>query len=110
MDLTPLFKTGKLANRPLFCHFPRSITTANTAGGSFVRAGDYKLIREYGANDDASDRYILYNLRDDIGETNDISAKLPEMTATLKKYLNDWLNNSGTLVPKPNPAYKPRNK
>lgn len=60
----------------------------------------------YGGADDGSDRYILYNLKDDIGETTDVSKAYPEKAASMKKKLNAWLAETGALVPKPNPAYK----
>ena len=106
LDLMPLFESQVIPDRPLFCHFPRSRTTEdNMPGGSFVRLGDYKLIRLYGGADDGGDRYILYNLKDDIGETTDIAKDYPEKVASMEKKLNAWLTETGALVPKPNPAY-----
>ncbi|MCH2208982.1 MAG: sulfatase [Lentisphaerales bacterium] len=107
LDLAPLFQNESLQERPLFCHFPRNLTTEKgMSGASFIRLGDYKLIRMYGGNADRSDKYILYNVKNDIGEADDISAQFPEKTAELKKKLNSWLKETGTLIPKPNPAYK----
>ena len=93
----------------LFCHsFPRNITSADgLPGASFVRSGDFKLARIYGGEDDGSDKYVLYNIKEDIGETQDLAAKMPEKTKALKKTLNTWLTKSGTLIPQPNPSYKP---
>ncbi|MGB0414170.1 MAG: sulfatase [Coraliomargarita sp.] len=106
VDLTPLLENQTIPERPLFCHFPRSSTTEDQLpGGSFVRMGNYKLIRMYGGADDGSDRYILYNLKDDIGETTDVAKDYPEKVASMKKKLNAWLAETGALVPKPNPAY-----
>ncbi|MCM8530939.1 MAG: sulfatase [Lentisphaeraceae bacterium] len=111
LDLSPLFQNGTLPERPLFCHFPRNLTTEEKLpGASYIRLGDYKLIRMYGGEDDCSDKYILYNIKKDIGETLDISAQFPEKTAQLKKKLNSWLQETGTLMPKPNPAYRASRK
>ena len=101
------FQNKTIAERPLFCHFPRNLTTEKKGlpGASYVRLGDYKLIRIYGGNDDRSDKYVLYNIKNDISESKDI-AKQFEKTAELKKKLNTWLKETGTLMPKPNPAYK----
>ena len=52
LDLSPLFQNGTLPERPLFCHFPRNSTTADKLpGASFIRLGDYKLIRMYGGEE-----------------------------------------------------------
>ncbi len=52
---------------------------------SAVRSGDYKLVHYF-----KEDRYELYNLKEDIGEQNDLSTANPEMLATLSRKLKDW--------------------
>ena len=56
-----------------------------------VRDGDYKLIRldDYG--------YRLYNLQDDLGETNDLSESQPGLMNELKASLESW--ESGLITP-----------
>lgn len=56
-----------------------------------VRDGDYKLIRldDYG--------YRLYNLQDDLGETNDLSESQPGLMNELKASLESW--ESGLMTP-----------
>ena len=62
----PLLKDdGNFDRQAIFCHFPRSKTTADTVGGSFVRMGDYKLIRYWGEGPDQSNKHELYNLAKD---------------------------------------------
>lgn len=60
---------------------------------SWVREGDWKLIRLYNANNDQTDRFELYNLRADIGETRDLSLKQPErvkaLSAKLERFVQD---------------------
>jgi hypothetical protein len=50
-----------------------------------VRAGDFKLIEFYDDN-----RVELYNLREDLGETRDLAASLPEKAAELRQRLHAW--------------------
>jgi len=59
---------------------------------SVVRSGDYKLINFYEKN-----IVELYNLKEDVGETNDLSKKMPEKTAEMMKLLSNW--KSEYLVP-----------
>ena len=49
-----------------------------------VRWGDWKLIRleNYG--------YVLYNLKDNLVETENVTEKYPEQFAKMKKALEDW--------------------
>ncbi|HON93249.1 MAG TPA: sulfatase-like hydrolase/transferase [Sedimentisphaerales bacterium] len=48
--------------------------------------------------DDAS--VELYNLRDDVGETQDLSAKQPEVAASLRSELVRWREASGAAMPR----------
>lgn len=52
---------------------------------SVVRSGDYKLVFY-----NEEKRSELYNLKEDIGEMNDLSSANPEMVASLTKTLKAW--------------------
>ncbi len=52
---------------------------------SVVRSGDYKLVHFY-----EIDKVELYNLKEDIGEANDLSKKMPQKTLEMMKLLTDW--------------------
>jgi arylsulfatase A-like enzyme len=73
--------------------------------GAALRSGDWKLIRFFEDPSDAP-RIQLYNLRDDIGETNNLAAKHPERVAELSARIDEILADSGARLPKPNPAFK----
>jgi arylsulfatase A-like enzyme len=106
LSLVPLLSgKGKIPERPIFCHFPRTAQIGAEVGGSSIRSGNYKLYRLYGANTDATDSYELYDLANDIGETKDLSNELPEVSKKLKNQLNAWLINTKALVPHKNPAW-----
>ena len=76
----------------VFCHFPHG--TPNQAQsipgmlpGTYVRKGDWKLLRFYADNEDGSDRFELYNLKDDVGETKNLAATQPAMLALMRARL-----------------------
>jgi arylsulfatase A-like enzyme len=69
--------------------------------------GDWKLIRFYADNPDRTDRTELYNLKDDIGETFDLSAALPDIKSQLSKQLDDYIAHIQVVMPAPNPNYNP---
>ncbi len=53
-------------------------------GRQAIRQGDWKLIK-YNVNKNGN--YQLYNLKNDISETNDLASKMPEKVAELAKIL-----------------------
>ncbi len=72
-----------------------------------VRQGDWKLIRFFCGNKDFSDRHELYDLRNDIGETTDLSESHPDTVTSLAVLLDTWLEDTETIIPVPNPDYVP---
>ena len=106
VSILPLLSnSGKLEERPIFCHFPRAKQIGADVGGSYVRMGDYKLCRLYGLNADATDAFELYNIPLDPGEKYDSSALYPVLVDSLKTMLQVWLDETGALVPHPNPNW-----
>ena len=54
-------------------------------------SGDWKLIRFFADNDDGSDRFELYNLKDDVGETKNLAAEKPELVRELNELISGFL-------------------
>ncbi len=91
----------------LFEHFPRRKTLVDTVGASFVRKGDWKLVRLWGAGKDRTNRHELYDLSNDIGETRNRAEEHPDMTQEMSLLLDQWLASTGALLPRKNPAFEP---
>jgi arylsulfatase A-like enzyme len=94
VDLVPALTGAEEISytRPLFFR-RRSITVHRDENGirqSAVRQGDWKYLRTY--KPVGSDRYqqSLYNLRNDIGEENDLAETNPEMLNNLVALLEQW--------------------
>jgi len=105
VSLVPLLKrAGKLAREAIYWHYPHYGNQGGSPGGA-VRSGDWKLIEFY-----EDDHVELYNLRTDIGEKTDLSAREPGRAAELRKMLHEWRKSVGAKMPKPNPNYKKRSK
>ena len=88
----------------VFCHFPHG--TANSHGampgfypGTYVRRGDWKLIRFYGMNPDGSDKLELYNLKTDVEENRDVAAAHLELARELNALIADFLKDTEAVVP-----------
>jgi hypothetical protein len=66
-----------------------------------VRVGDLKLVELYETGD-----LELYNLKNDISESANLSEKMPEKTTEMHKLLTDWRKKVNAQMPIPNPDYR----
>jgi arylsulfatase A-like enzyme len=107
ISIVPAIKGGSLPRDAIFCHFPHDTPASGQHPGTYVRRGDWKLIRLFAGNPDGSDRFELYNLKDDLGETRNRAAERPELVRELNELITGFLKESDAVVPKLNPAYKP---
>ncbi len=77
-------QTDRPDRRAFYWHYPHYGNQGGSPGGA-VRVGDWKLIEFYEDN-----RVELYNLRDDLGEQNDLAAEMPDKAAELRQMLHQW--------------------
>ena len=76
-SLLPVMQGKALEERPIFWHYPH-YHDGGARPYSAIRHGDWKLIKKYEDNS-----YELYNLKNDIGETKNLSKKYPQKTKEL---------------------------
>ncbi len=100
-------KGGVLAREAIFTHFPHDTLASGQHPGTSVRRGDWKLIRLFAQNTDGSDQLELYNLRDDLGETQNLASEKPEIVGELNSLITRFLADTEAVVPVRNPDYKP---
>lgn len=109
VDIFPaLVGEGKLqADRPLFFR-RRSVATwkgVNLIRQSAIRVGDWKLLRTYNMRDNTKYKTALYNLKDDIGETDNLAETNPQKVKALSEQLDRWeAEMSKTAAPFPPPS------
>ena len=108
VSIVAALKGRPLGRDTVFCHFPHYVKATGNLPSTSVRKGDWKLIRFYADNADQSDRFELYNLADDVGETKDLAPAEPKRVEALNKLIDGHLEAVGAVVPKPNPRYNPR--
>jgi arylsulfatase A-like enzyme len=102
ISFAPLLRGEKsLPPRALFWHYPHY---SNQGGfpSSAIRAEDWKLIQRL-----EDGRVHLYNIKEDIGEQNDLAAKHPEKVAELQKQLFDWYKETGARLLQPKNGQTP---
>ena len=90
----------------IFCFFPHNTPASGQVPAVSVRKGDWKLIRFFHDGPDQKDRHELYNLRDDLGETADRAGKMPAIVAELSAKIDEFLKDTGALVPGANPRWR----
>jgi arylsulfatase A-like enzyme len=106
ISIVPALEGGRLRREAIFCHFPHYTPRTGAVPGTWVRRGDWKLIRLYCDNDDQTDRFELYNLKDDLGETTNLAPRHPARVRELNALIDGFLRETQAVVPKPNPAYR----
>ncbi|MCF7818202.1 MAG: sulfatase [Kiritimatiellales bacterium] len=100
---------GKPFDRgPTLCDFTHFVPATMNIPSSTVRDGDWKLYRFWFDGPGQTDRYELYNLKDDIGETKNLASAYPEKVATLSAELDRVRSASAALAVHPNKDYDAR--
>jgi arylsulfatase A-like enzyme len=101
ISIVPALKQSAPLNRDaVFNYFPHGGAKAGVA----VRAGDWKLIRWFDPTPQMQP-HELYNLREDLGESNNLTSREPERVKQLNAMIDRFLNDTDALAPKPNPNY-----
>ncbi|MBC8351554.1 MAG: sulfatase [Planctomycetes bacterium] len=85
LSLAPLLKqNGRIERDAIYWHYPHYANQGGFPGGA-IRVGDFKLLERY-----EDGRVHLYNLKDDIGERNDLAAMMPDRVDQMRKSLHTW--------------------
>lgn len=99
-SITPVLKqAGKLKRQAYFTWFPHLIPAVS------VRKGDWKLIRRFEPHPKYPEIRELYNLKKDIGETRNLAGQSPNKVKELDALIDQFVRDTGALVPKPNPNF-----
>ena len=101
---------GNLKRKAIFWHFPAYLDPYNdsqwpwrTTPAGAIRSGDWKLIEFF-----EDGKLELYNLKEDIGEKNNLAETRTEKTKELHRMLTEWRKSVNAPVPKErNPKYDP---
>jgi arylsulfatase A-like enzyme len=99
VSLVPLLKGKAIEKRPLYWHYPHY---GNQGGepSSIIMEDDWKLIYYHEDN-----RNELYNIKNDIGEQNDLIKKENKRAQRMRKKLDAWLKQTKAKFPTPDPQF-----
>lgn len=106
-SLVPLLKNASpdLKRTAIFQHFPGYLGSGpglwRTTPVGLIQSGDWKLMEYF-----EDGRLELYNLKDDIGEKNNLAAQMPEKAKELHDRMIAWRKDIGAKLPTPNTPTK----
>ncbi len=107
---------GEFATRPIFQYYPFYDLRWGLTPSASIRLGEYKLIEFFGDRvaDDGQFRedslLELYNLKSDLGESENLALANPELASRLRERLHDWIAATGREIPQPNPHFSPERR
>ena len=102
-SLVPLFRDAgaSLKRDAIYRHFPGYLGMGKdhwrTTPVGTIQSGDWKLMEFF-----EDGRLELYNLREDIGETNNLATQRPDKAKELHAKLVAWRQSIGAPMPTPN--------
>jgi len=97
---------GKAVPRDsVVCFVPNYFPRPDTIPSTYIRQGPWKLIRFHADGEQGDDRFELYNLDTDIGESENVAAANPNLVRQLNNAISTYLKNVEALVPVSNPDF-----
>jgi arylsulfatase A-like enzyme len=110
-DQGAALRGGPSCRTRVFCHFPHGNAARDAVmdgfyAGSYLREGDFKLIRFYARADDGADELELYDLAKDPGERNNLAQARPQLASELNDLLQAYLVDHEAVLPRLNPAVR----
>jgi arylsulfatase A-like enzyme len=100
LNLRPLLDGSQttIARDALYFHYPHYYPTTSPVGA--IRVGDWKLLEYFEDN-----RIELFDLKNDIQESTDVSSIQGSKANELRERLHRWRESVGAAMPKPNPNF-----
>ena len=97
VSIMSLLKGGsELEREALYFHYPNYAFHRSNRLGSAIRKGRYKLVENF--HDGSCE---LYDLSDDLGETNNLATARPELAQQLQRELATWRTSVNAALPRP---------
>lgn len=101
ISIVPLLRGDTSLERDaIFWHFPHYGNQGCTPGAA-LRSGPWKLIEFF-----ETGKLELYNLVEDVGESNNLAASQPQLAQQLRQKLHNWIGDVGGKMPSPNADWR----
>ncbi len=107
-SILPALNGDALTGKAVFQYFPHAPGVPDWLPPAVsVHRDDWKLIRIFHGGENGAHRHLLFNLRDDLGEKNNLAAAKPQLVAELDALIEGFLADTKAVVPVPNPKFNP---
>ena len=107
VSLLPAMRGEPMERGPVYMVFPHTVLATGNYANVAMRDGPWKLMRFFHSGPNQEDEYELYDLSADPGETRNLAAFYPEVTQRMSEQMARHLDETGTLLPRRNPQYRP---
>lgn len=108
ISIVPALQGKPLPRDAIFTYFPHSPSVPDWLPPAVsVHRGDWKLIRLFHGGDDGEHRYKLYNLKEDLGEEDNLASECPDRVEELDALIDSFLDETDAVLPLPNPKFDP---
>lgn len=106
ISIVPALQGKRLNREAIFTYFPHAPGIPEWLPPSVsVHQGDWKLIRIFHHGEEGKHRYKLFNLKDDVGERNNLASALPDRVHQLDGLIEKFLVETSAARPLPNPKF-----
>ena len=108
VDFTQALRGQAMERGPMFTYVPGHGATPHWLPPSMaVHHGDWKLIRTFHYGEDGEHEYRLYNLQEDLGESDNLAGVHPQKVRELDQLIEQYIAAADVVVPQPNPNFDP---
>ena len=108
LDISPALAGEKIHRKGIITYFPDHAMVPDWVPTAIsLHSGDWKLLRLFHQGEKGAHDYLLYNLTEDIGEKNNLADQYPERVKAMDLVLENAIQETGGLVPVPNPNFDP---
>lgn len=101
----PALKGEEYDRAPVYSAFCHRVPKTGNLPNISMRDKEWKLYRMYFDGPNETHRYELYNLAEDISETNNLAGEKPEIVESMVKMLDDHIEEAGYLESQLNKRY-----
>lgn len=106
-SLVPALRGELFERGPIESMFGHTVRATGSIANVWIRDGKWKLLRFLHTGRDQQDELELYDITNDIGETENLAHVYPEVAQRLNDQLSAQLEAEGALLPRRNPNYNP---
>jgi hypothetical protein len=107
-SILPALQGNALDGKAVFQFFPHNPAVPDWLPPAVsIHRGDWKLIRIFHGGDRGAHRYLLFHLREDLGEKNNLAAQQAALVTELDALIEKFLTDTKAIVPVPNPSFDP---